>query len=1228
MDAHIRALRKEEFLIEHGGPFDEENAERVVSWLVAAEERSPVVLVGAGFTLNARDRRTGRQATRTQAPLWSDVVAILAKDLGLSAERYEAPTLFEMYKEHFNEAKFRDALRATVANSDLAPGAAHEALVAYPSEAIVTTNCLDTLLDEACGSRWRRVVADPDLSTAGEGHDLIYLHGHREFSDSWVMTRSQYEDVPRQKPVIVARVRQLLAQHPWLVVGFGMTDPNLHSIIRLLGSEMRSHQPLSLALMRDTPMAAERLHWRRLGFEIASPRDKEHVAEFLALVLPKLVTTYSPTSTAAKGYIRRGSTPTEKLRRFRDVHPAPIIDREEAYVDWKDQLKELLSAEEQSAAKARVNEAHQAAWTTRSPPPKTEGNSPVSEVVAGTRPATPPSDSLFDGLDIAPKFRPLASFEEVHWLSILLSKGLLNELAEHFAWALTHQIFEDRADLLPLEVFAIRLASRAGWKASNADRIHALLRAACASARKYGREMIEELVKGEAAALELPLTSGEDYRDRPHLLLAKAGYQALMNANFHEAAERYAEAARLVAHVGLVFEEWVYAVGEADALSQLGSPTKFADRSMSAALTREEEKRRLQGEALHDRIRELTRRRAVERWISRADEQSRSVLQEVVERSAERERFRARGSWGRRFGGNGHALWKSFRDLETVHAPPSLRRKYLEPLLPLLNASHLALVLPNARKPREWLDAILDRPTETVAERRKRDRELIEVLLPGNTLTKAEILARVECLRECNDIFRKEDFPEVLKWLERGASSVLDGWKETAGGSKAIGQDFWPAFSVAARWADASAACATADVLVKEFGVAFPIAEEAIRALYDLPWHTWQPLERQTAARLLDTLTQLVPATQLANARVVAVTGYALFTLFRMLEAGLAAETLTPSLDRWKAVLTTVKESRVSGFGECRRAGFLVERKLAVKLGDVRSPASLFDEWFGSEISGARDDHEEEWATLVEVIDDSGELLGRLGAAVALLLNDEQSLRHYALNPNRSYQAVALLTKGIKHLSHERSRIGPFLLRLLAVAPNYIGAIAESVVREWWEAKAWSDLMVFLVAVSGGGLGISGDDDIGSATRRQLAVLNLFGRLQPSSLAGSSRSVWYSMQSLALSAATDERLLVANHAAFAVVSVAEKIEDAEDAALYASALGRIARDPRVPIRSALADAGPRLAEHAKMDDVRGAAREAMATLEGDDNAQVSALLARAKAAVAGVHPASAIRNAS
>jgi|CZKU01.1.fsa_nt_gi hypothetical protein len=54
--------------------FPADDAETALSWWIASEGRSPVVVVGAGFTRNARDRMTGRRVASVHVPLWADVL--------------------------------------------------------------------------------------------------------------------------------------------------------------------------------------------------------------------------------------------------------------------------------------------------------------------------------------------------------------------------------------------------------------------------------------------------------------------------------------------------------------------------------------------------------------------------------------------------------------------------------------------------------------------------------------------------------------------------------------------------------------------------------------------------------------------------------------------------------------------------------------------------------------------------------------------------------------------------------------------------------------------------------------------------------------------------------------------------------------------------------------------------------------------------------------------------
>lgn len=135
-------------------------------------------------------------------------------------------------------------------------------------------------------------------------------------------------------------------------------------------------------------------------------------------------------------------------------------------------------------------------------------------------------------------------------------------------------------------------------------------------------------------------------------------------------------------------------------------------------------------------------------------------------------------------------------------------------------------------------------------------------------------------------------------------------------------------------------------------------------------------------------------------------------------------------------------------------------------------------------------------------------------------------------------------------------------------------------------------------------------------TSVQLAVLALFGAADPSGFAEDDLIVWHGLQAFAFGSVNDERALVAKRAASSVAKLARQIGNPNEARFYASALQRIIADPRVEVRSVLADRGPDLVENAADPKIREVARKAVEELENDDNAQVSALLAYAKARLA------------
>ena len=134
-----------------------------MTWLISNDGRLPVVVVGAGFTLNAQNKRTGLPASRAEVPLWNDMLDRFAGDLRILRGGYDALTFAELYYEEMEPAAFNSTLLDMLKDEELAPGKAHKALFDYPAQAIVTTNLFDKLLDQN-ERRWVRVVQDPDLA--------------------------------------------------------------------------------------------------------------------------------------------------------------------------------------------------------------------------------------------------------------------------------------------------------------------------------------------------------------------------------------------------------------------------------------------------------------------------------------------------------------------------------------------------------------------------------------------------------------------------------------------------------------------------------------------------------------------------------------------------------------------------------------------------------------------------------------------------------------------------------------------------------------------------------------------------------------------------------------------------------------------------------------------------------------------------------------------------------
>lgn len=395
-----------------------------------------------------------------------------------------------------------------------------------------------------------------------------------------------------------------------------------------------------------------------------------------------------------------------------------------------------------------------------------------------------------------------------------------------------------------------------------------------------------------------------------------------------------------------------------------------------------------------------------------------------------------------------------------------------------------------------------------------------------------------------------------------------------------------------------------------------------LEAMYALPWANWCMTDGTEAEGFFELLSNEVASARAdGGGRDSRALGAGIFALRRMLDSGLAAEIVRPRREAWAELMERLRTAALpqTTYGEGKRGGFLLERKL-IELGvlEPRDVAQLFQRWFPNgprEADDERDHRSEVWTVLAELLEAEElpeQLRDLLREEVECVLR-EGSRKFFLNNPHVSYAPKRLLARCLAELPELRARIGTRLLDMFRAAPDYLSVLGPSLYSHHWDPADWEALLDLILAASGGTvLSPAEPDDDGLAARARLEVMDLAASLEAEQLrelglAGTA------VRSLALSNATSELPTLANHAAFAVVSLAMHADDEEGAA-FARTLERIANDARVPVRLAAADAGLALSKRAKSDRVRRAAEAALTQLADDDNGQVWRVLERARRA--------------
>jgi hypothetical protein len=540
---------------------------------------------------------------------------------------------------------------------------------------IVTTNFLDTVLD-------RHSRAVPIFENAGaavrvdplERTEVLYLHGHRSAPTSWVLTRSQYDDIENTRPILLTRVRQLFAQHPILTVGFGLADPDFHQIHRQINQRMNGYQPMGLTLLGPPNPAdrateresAFRRHWEKQGIRIVRFKNWSTFDADLQtfLRLPgKLDTVQCERLLCEESdFSKRASLARSILQ---DPDAEKRIEGEHGWQEalWRACLDADFTDDERQTFSQRVHESFPAANAAGVPLRRTSAVEPdSSSKEAQPKPSPRLSTPLLNEGE-GHGLWDLAWMCDNWWQSKRDKAALLDWLHErvrHLEWPM--DALGNGSDIRIAELALLLLESTP--KDSGVRLEGPLPNDAMRLLRRYAPPKAERLAKmfGHLRDAGTPKPADRDHELLGHM---ERGFRAALDGHRTGATEAYDKAVEQARRAADPFVLWLAARG----------------RWLSHALRQESEDELL----LHKRYRaehlEAERHPKVVEWQEIAQERLLNLRKLTVEDLRKAALQRAFQGLSMRFTSVPHLAWRSLRDLEDLNAHPLHQRDYLLPLL-------------------------------------------------------------------------------------------------------------------------------------------------------------------------------------------------------------------------------------------------------------------------------------------------------------------------------------------------------------------------------------------------------------------------------------------------------------------------------------------------------------------------------------------------------------------
>ena len=159
-------------------------------------------------------------------------------------------------------------------------------------------------------------------SASRDAVELIHLHGVISRPKTIVLAFEDYRRYPDEHPGLLAKVRQLLLQHPVLFLGFGMTDPNFLQWSGWLQDIIGTHKNPWINITLDPPLSLP--HARYWGTRLDSISVRPfgrfaHLVPQVFKILGEALDNESRSVDVARQRIRAAKTVSDVLREVEEL---------------------------------------------------------------------------------------------------------------------------------------------------------------------------------------------------------------------------------------------------------------------------------------------------------------------------------------------------------------------------------------------------------------------------------------------------------------------------------------------------------------------------------------------------------------------------------------------------------------------------------------------------------------------------------------------------------------------------------------------------------------------------------------------------------------------------------------------------------------------------------------------------------------------------------------------